>query len=191
MSTSKRYFMLEDDVYIPERWHVKSPVDEQGRKIIPWQFMQGTYFSQEPPLLLPMAVPGQALDFSLTGLHIAFVSERFVSLCEDMGIHHELQFIPARVEGHSEPYFVLNPLRIIRCIDEARCEEVTFWEPRHGEPERVGHYRNVVGMKVDPEKIGDAHIFRPWGWQVSLVIAESVKRALEEAGLTGPKFFEA
>jgi hypothetical protein len=94
------------------------------------------------------------------------------------------------VEEHSEPYFVLNPLRIIRCIDVARCEEVTYWEPRHGDPERVGHYRNVVGMKVDPEKIGDANLFRPWGWQGILLVSERFKLALEQEGLSGPIFME-
>ncbi|EPX65047.1 hypothetical protein D187_000472 [Cystobacter fuscus DSM 2262] len=54
----------------------------------------------------------------------------------------------------------------------------------------MGHYRNVVGLKVDPEKVGDAHIFRPWGWPVALIVSERVKRALEDEGLSGPRFIE-
>ncbi|WNG22438.1 hypothetical protein F0U63_40945 [Cystobacter fuscus] len=118
------------------------------------------------------------------------VNGRFATLCERLGIQHQIQLIPARVEEHPEPYFVLNTLRLIRCVDEARCGELSFWEPRHGEPERVGHYRNVVGLKVDPEKVGDAHIFRPWGWPVALIVSERVKRALEDEGLSGPRFIE-
>lgn len=185
-----RYFRLMDDVHIPERWHVKGPLDEQDRQIIPWRLMKGMTLSVEKPLLVLLECQGRALDFSLTGLNIPVVSGRFVSVCERLGIQNEVQFIPARVEEHSEPYFVLNPLRIIRCIDVARCEEVTYWEPRHGEPERVGHYRNVVGMKVDPEKIGDANLFRPWGWQGILLVSERFKLALEQERLSGPSFME-
>jgi hypothetical protein len=54
----------------------------------------------------------------------------------------------------------------------------------------VGHYKNVRGLKVDPAKIGDAHIFRPWGWLVVLIVSEHIKRALEQEGITGTKFIE-
>jgi hypothetical protein len=190
MNPRGRYFEVWPNMHIPGRWHVKGPRDEQGQQIIPWRLQQGMVFHTEMPLVLLLGQQGHALDFSLTGLNIPVVNGRFVSVCERLGIQHEVQFIPARVEEHPEPYFVLNPLRIIKCIDESRCEEVTFWEPRHGVPEKVGHYRNVVGMKVEPEKIGDANIFRPWGWQGALIVSERFKRAMEEEGLSGPSFVE-
>jgi hypothetical protein len=52
-----------------------------------------------------------------------------------------VQFLPAQVDGHPEPYFILNPLRVIRCIDDARCEEVQRFTPEDGQPEKVGQYR--------------------------------------------------
>ena len=139
---------------------------------------------------LPLDTPGCALDFSLTEFAIPVVSARFVSLCQELGVQDDVQFIPARVACHMEPYFILNALRVIRCIDETRSEEVTFWEPRHGEPGRVGHYRSVAGMKIDVSKVEDAHIFRPWGWTNSLLVSEHVKVALEREKLTGPRFTE-
>ncbi|ATB42824.1 hypothetical protein CYFUS_008303 [Cystobacter fuscus] len=190
MRPQSRYFRLMDDVHIEGRWHVESPLDAQGREIIPQDFLRGRALHWDAPLVLPLYRRGRALDFSQTGLNFAVVNGRFATLCERLGIQHQIQLIPARVEEHPEPYFVLNTLRLIRCVDEARCEELSFWEPRHGEPERVGHYRNVVGLKVDPEKVGDAHIFRPWGWPVALIVSERVKRALEDEGLSGPRFVE-
>ncbi|MFY0562375.1 imm11 family protein [Archangium lansingense] len=169
---------------------MKSPLDEQGEDILPWQLFQAKIFEWKKPLVLPLYRPGRSLDFSQTGFNFVVVSGRFVSLCERLGIQDEVQFIPARVEEHPEPYFVLNTLRIIRCVDEARCEEFSFWGPEDGEPERVGHYRHVSGLKVDPEKIGATSIFRPWGWLVPLIVSERVKRAIEEEGLIGPRFIE-
>ena len=190
MNIKSRYFRLMDDVCIPGRWHIKSPVDAQGSEIIPWRLREGKVLSLEGVPTLPLAQPGHALDFSLTGLNIAVVSGRFASLCERLRIQNEVQLIPARVEGSLEIYFILNALHIIECIDDARCEEVTFWEPRHGEPERVGHYRNVAGLKIDPAKVGEINIFRPWGWTVALIVSERVKLAMEEEGLAGARFIE-
>jgi hypothetical protein len=63
--------------------------------------------------------------------------------------------VPAQVEGRTEPYFILNVLHVIRCIDDARCETVQYWTPEDGEPELVGKYMNVRGLKVDPARMGD------------------------------------
>jgi uncharacterized protein DUF1629 len=190
MSAQTRYFEMMDDVYIPGRWYVDSPRDDQGRELIPYQFRRGRILGWEKPLFLPIHIPGRTLDFTQTGLGFIVVSGRFISLCERLGIQNEIQFIPARLEGHSEPYFVLNPLRIVKCVDEARCEEFSVYEPGYEDPEKVGHYRYVSGLKVDPEKIGDASIFLPWGWTLDLIVSERVKQAIEEEGLIRPKFTE-
>ncbi|WP_375769337.1 hypothetical protein NR798_00215 [Archangium gephyra] len=36
----------------------------------------------------------------------------------------------------------------------------------------------------------DAHIFRPWGWKVVLIVSEDVKSAMEAEGIAGIKFIE-
>jgi hypothetical protein len=101
-----------------------------------------------------------------------------------------VQFLPVEVENHPGPYFILNTLRTIRCIDDARCEEVQYWRPEDGEPEKVGQYQSVVGLRIDPTKVEGAHIFRPWGWRVALLVSEDVKEALEREGITGTRFTE-
>ncbi|AKJ07745.1 Hypothetical protein AA314_09371 [Archangium gephyra] len=45
-------------------------------------------------------------------------------------------------------------------------------------------------MRIDPSKVGDAEIFRPWGWQTIILVSERVKQAMEEAGVTGTRFTE-
>jgi hypothetical protein len=103
----------------------------------------------------------------------------------------DVQLLPARVEGQTEPWFILNVLRIIRCIDDARCGEVEYWKPEDGQPEKVGQYSYVHGLRVDPAKVGDAHIFRPWGWDVAIIVSDLLKQALEQEGITGMKYVEA
>jgi hypothetical protein len=119
---------------------------------------------------------------------IPVVHRRVVSLFERLGIDKEVQFIPAEVEGQTDPWFILNILQVIRCIDDARCEEVLYWKPEDDRPDKLGGYRNVRGLKVDLEKIGEANVFRPWGWLVTLIVSERVKQALEEERITGIDF---
>jgi hypothetical protein len=183
------YFELCSNMRIPGRWVLKSPVDALGQEVDPWQFSEGRILESRADLRLPVSHPGRELDFSLTGLGVVVIHGRVVRLFERLGIQ-EVQFFPAQVESHTEPYFILNVLRIIRCIDDSRCEEVRYWKPEDGQPEKVGEYRVVAGMRIDPTKVGDTRIFRPWGWPVALVVSKQLKQALEQEGITGTKFIE-
>jgi hypothetical protein len=185
----KRYFELRSNMRVPGRWVLSSPVDEHGQEADPWQFSEGRVLDLEARLRLPVSHTGRELDFSHTGLGVVVAHERVARLFERLGIQ-EAQLIPAQVEGHAGPYFILNALRIIRCIDDARCEEVRYWKPEDGQPEKVGEYRVVAGMRIDPTKVGDARLFRPWGWTVALLVSEDLKQALEHEGITGTRFIE-
>ncbi|WNG32903.1 hypothetical protein F0U61_04185 [Archangium violaceum] len=184
-----RYYDLRDARQHPGRWHLGGPVDERGEDINPWQFFKGRRLELECVPLLPLDVPGHELDFSWAAFSIPVVHGRFVRLFERLGIQ-DVQFIPVQVEGHAGPFFILNTLRTIRCIDDVRCEEALYWQPEDGQPEKVGRYRSVVGMRIDPTKVGDARIFRTWGWSQGLIISEELKQAMEQEGLTGTRFVE-
>jgi hypothetical protein len=160
---------------IPGRWALRSPVDENGQEVDPWQFRKGRRLELQGTLQLPVARTGRALDFPSTRLAIPVVSHRIVSLLERLGVQHQVQFFPAQVEGQAEPCFILN---------------IHHWKPEDGNPEKVGQYRVVSGMRIDPTQVGDAHIFRPWGWRVVIVVSEYLKQAMEEEGTTGPRFVE-
>jgi hypothetical protein len=191
MNAPERYFELWDDLHATGRWHLSAPdTDEEGREVDPWQFKDGVLLKLNAAPVLRMIRPGRALDFSMTGLTVPLLHGRVVSLLERLNLHQEVQFIPTRVEGFSEPYFLLNALRIIRCIDDARSEEVLYWRPEDNRPDKSGQYRNVRGLRVDPSKVGGASIFRPWGWTVALIVSERIKYALEGEGVTGTRFMD-
>ena len=163
--------------------------DDQRELFDTWRFNEGRVLEIERPIRLSMKPAGVALEYT-ESVGIPIVHRRVVSLFEGLGLQKEVQFLPVEVEGQMEPWFILNALQVIRCIDDARCEEVLYWGPEDGEPDRIGEYQNVRGLKVDPEKIGGAHIFRPWGWLVVLIVSEHVKQAMEAEGITGIKFIE-
>jgi hypothetical protein len=183
----RRFYDLMDDRRSHTRWHLGGPVDAQGQEIDPWQFKEGERLDLGCVPCFPLDAPGSPLDYCWAAFSIPVVHDRVVRLFERLGVEG-VQFLPARVEGHPEPHFILNALRIIRCIDDTRCEEVRYWRPEDGQPDKVGEYRVVAGLRIDPAKVGDADIFRPWGWRVALVISEELKQAMEAAGITGTRF---
>ena len=101
----------------------------------------------------------------------------------------DIQFFPVTIESHPDEYSILNVARLIECVDEVRSDRVVKWTPEDGLPELVGEYRAVEGLRIDPTNVGDARMFRPWGWKV-LIVSGDIKEAFERARLLGPKFFE-
>jgi len=180
-----RYFDLFDDVYVPGRWHLDEPVDQRGHKL-GRLFMRGEPAHVEGPLRIALYVPGKPLDFSLTDADIPIVCARVAAVFEALA-PNDVQLIPVEVEGESEPYVLLNITRVVKCIDDEASSSVRYVTPEHGLPDQLGEYRSVIGMRIDPSKVGEAQVFRTWGW-VTIVVSEAIKEALERLGATGTKF---
>jgi hypothetical protein len=186
----KRYFKLSDDVYVPGRWHLRSPTDSQGRELEnPWIFNKGRPIPDPGRLRVPVDRPGRPLDFSLTGLAIPIVHVRVASLFTELA-PDEVQTFPVEVQGQPDQFCILVATRLIRCIDDAACTEVEVWTPEDGRPEKVGEYRDVYGLRIDASRVGDAKVFRTWGWSIALIVREDIKDALERLGATGTQFKE-
>jgi hypothetical protein len=94
------------------------------------------------------------------------------------------------VEGQSETYYLLNVARTVRCIDDEACEEVQLYTPEDEEPDRVGEYSSVSGLRIDKSKVGDVRVFRLWGWHPPIIVDGGIKEALERTGIVGGRFDE-
>ncbi len=186
---SERYFNLADDVYIRGRWHLHTPVDAHGQEVDPWQFTRGNPVQLNERLRMSLQVDGVPLDFTLGGLDIPVVRMNVAGILAKLA-PDDLQFLPVDIDGQGDPFSIVVATRLIRCIDDQTSAEVRYWKPEDGRPEKVGQYRLVRGMRIDPTKVGDARVFRPWGWTVALIVSEDIKHALERAGITGTRFTE-
>jgi len=186
-----RYFKLSDDMSLQGRWLLGDPTDSRGQEVDdPWQFKAGCPVQVEARLKSPIYHSGSPLDFTLTDVGGApIVHKRVASIFAELA-PDDVQLLAVDVDGQSEPYCILVATRLIRCIDDTASEEVGYWTPEDGRPEKVGKYRGVSGMRIDPTKVGGAKVFRTWGWTIALVVSEDLKEALERAGVTGAKFEE-
>ncbi|WP_309242953.1 suppressor of fused domain protein [Hyalangium versicolor] len=140
-------------------------------------------------LKIPIGRPGRALDFTLAGFSIPVIHVRVASVFTELA-PRDVQVLPVDIQGQPDPFCILVATRLVRCIDDKASEEVEHWTPEDGRPEKVGQYRDVYGMRIDPTKVGHAKVFRTWGWTVALIVSEDIKEALERAGVTGMKFKE-
>ncbi|MFL5355404.1 imm11 family protein [Archangium sp.] len=187
---ANRYFDLSDDVYIPGRWDLGPPTDAQGRKVDDYVFTKGEPVTFEGRPRIPLrGGDGEALDFSEAGLGIPLVSARAAAIFARLA-PNDVQLIPVDVEAHPEPFYLLVCTRVVKCIDDEKSGEVQYWKPEDGRPEKTGTYRAVHLMRIDSTKVGDAQVFRPWGYEVVLIVSEDLKQALENLGATGPQFTE-
>jgi hypothetical protein len=185
---AQRFFKLADDVYVPHRWHLASPIDRRGSTLQDWDFTRGSPVQVEGRLKIPTKIAGSPLDFSEAGLKVPVVHVKVASMLAEHA-PADVQFIPSEIEGQPDQYLVLVATRLIRCIDEA-ASQVRFWTPEHGVPDKVGQYIAVDRMRIDKAKVGDAKVFRPQGWEVVLIVAEEIKDALDRMGATGTRFEE-
>ncbi|WP_375754341.1 hypothetical protein [Corallococcus exercitus] len=186
----KRYFDLSDDMSIPGRWLLGVPADLEGRALSePWVFTDGTPIDAPGRLMLPMYLPGTALDFSLAARSTPVVHAKVASVFADLA-PDDVQLFPVEVAGQSEQFCILVATKLIRCIDDKATEEILMWTPEDGRPEKVGEYRDVWGMRIDASLVGDAKVFRTWGWPIALIVREEIRDALERMGATGTKFEE-
>jgi len=187
---TKRYFELNDDMSLPDRWLLGAPLDEQGKEVRGGQFMNGELTRFDGRLRIPVYHPGTSLDFTRVDTGgFPVVTEKVARVLAELA-PSDVQLLPAEVESRPETYFVVNVARRVKCIDEAASEEVRYGDPEDNWPDELGYYEAVYGMRIDPFQVDDAKVFRPWGYTGSLLVAEDVKEALESTGATGLRFTE-
>ena len=185
----KKYFKLSQEVDA-SGWDLGNPTDPQGREVDnPWMFREGLPVADPGRLKIPVGRPGRALDFTLAGFSIPVVHIKVASLFRELA-PRDVQTLPVDIPGQPDPFCILVVTRLIRCIDDQASEEVEYWMPEEGRPEKVGHYRDVSGLRIEPSKAGDAKVFRTWGWTIALIVSEDLKESLERMGATGAKFKE-
>ncbi|HEX8704591.1 MAG TPA: DUF1629 domain-containing protein [Myxococcaceae bacterium] len=185
---AERYFKLADDVYVPHRWHLAMPRDRHGQKVDDAQFTSGTLAHIADRLKIPVEIAGKPLDFTEAGIGIPVVHVRVASMFSQLA-PNDVQLVPVDVEGQPDQYLILVATRLIRCVDE-QASRIDFWTHEDGVPHKVGQYLSVLELRIDKRKVGNARVFRPERWDVTLIVSGEIKDALERMGATGTRFEE-
>jgi hypothetical protein len=159
-----------------------------GKYIEEWDTNTTAYYDEEE----------EHTDYPFATSLLPVCSTRLKSLMENLGLEN-IQYLPLRIIRRDGPkevdgYYIANYLNVIDCLDRERSvyqvwtkDNLLFWEKRL---QRLGTFRDVTKAVIDSKKIGDAPIFRLWGWEMMVVVRENVKQVIEEAGITGCMFRE-
>ncbi|QDE72173.1 imm11 family protein [Myxococcus xanthus] len=184
-----RYFKLTEDRQAGN-WDLGDPLDAQGHEVDdPWAYAAGRpIHSPSVRLTVPVEAPGKRLDFCTAGIGVTpVVHVKVASLFAELA-PGDVQLISVDLQGQPDQYLILVATQLIRCIDDHATREVLYWKPEDERPEKLGQYRSVAGLRIDPTKVGGAKVFRTWGWPIALIVSEDLKVALEQSGATGMKF---
>jgi hypothetical protein len=126
------------------------------------------------------------LDWTFADFDMPVVRPSARELLESLAAPH-VQFHEARVVGSWDRYAVANIVTVRACIDDQRSEFLK-WTSADGREDKVGDYRQVTRLRIDPGRMQNAPICRLAGWRISIVVSRELKEAIEAAHLTGLTF---
>ncbi|HEY0154080.1 MAG TPA: hypothetical protein VGB92_18850 [Longimicrobium sp.] len=176
-----RYYELQDDVTIPNRWFVREPVAGGAPPVRGNEFLRGTVIQHSGQFFAGLRRPGEPLDFTFADFGVPIVrrdiAERLGSLAEG-----DLQRIPVEIGGQSGAYDIINVVAVADCLNKKR-SKITYWTEADGLPEKVGKCFSVIDPVIDPVRVGAHDVFRIAGWVPPIVVSERVAQVL--SGATG------
>jgi hypothetical protein len=180
------YFKVADAFAKPNRWYLRPPVDKAGKKVNPEMFTDCKRVAHIGSLEIPLRLRGVRVDFTFGALDMIVVHRRVGLLLEEL-CGDGIQRIPVRVE-ESTDYEILNVLDRVKCIDEER-SRIMWWNAKDGRREKLGQYRMISRLEIDPSRTEGKPLFRLAGWEIALIASDLIKGAFERAGVTGAKFW--
>jgi hypothetical protein len=194
-----RYFSLHEDGSIPDRWWLSGIRRTSGAYAFDWPYLgleEGPGVAS-PGLRVFVQSSGQALDVSFTSNGSPVLSEKAADIFRTR-VPEEVRLVPVEIDAQPGRWFLLHAPKVIPCIDVEESEEmhrvhsfvVTEGNPEDWEVQFEPGYRFVLGPRLNASQVGDARIFRPEECQNWLVVHEELRKALEQAGVTGLVFQE-
>lgn len=154
-----------------------TPVDK-------WAYSVCQVVSNPSPVPVKVKSTGDIVDYNQTAFGVLVVSEKMADIVESLA-PSEVQCIPVLFDAPGT-WKVLNILNCVDCIDHNRSViDYSPWD--HAEkPRKPNGVRKLV---IDPERAGDANMFRPRDWKVAEVVSERMREAFDSVGITGIEYW--
>lgn len=179
------YRLLTDDATFGDRWFLGRPIGESGDEIDPRLFNYGRPYTGERPVAVPISYTGRMVQFNFAAFDMPVASQSVASIIREVS-PTAVEFYPVSVGGMEHGAFILNVLSRCACLDEGR-SKVTKWSEEDGRPDKIGQYKMVIDLIVEPAKARGHDIFRIEGWKIALIVSENLWRRLREVPDLGVK----
>lgn len=183
-----KYYKWQFDSKFDDCWFISEPRLPNGEVVDSWFFRKCQTIDPSYISLVASTTYGDIVtEASFGAFDIPYVRPKMAHALLD-SVGNEIQLIPVHIEGFNEDVFILNVLNSVKCVDESR-SEFEKWAPGNTQrPNKVGQYKMISKLLVDPNTTNDLNIFRPWGWTIKIVVSEKVKSVVEAIGATGTTF---
>ncbi|KAB2964110.1 MAG: hypothetical protein F9K16_05110 [Thermoanaerobaculia bacterium] len=183
------FYELLDEYVLDGRCYFAGLREAEVGVCNPDHFVRGESVDTKTPLTISIREGSIPLDFSLADFDVPVLTARAAKVLGSIA-GDSIQLLRARSEVGGEDLFVMNVLRIVECLDEGR-SEFAKWKLDDHRPDKMGQYRQVSRLRVDPRRARGQVILRVAGWRTAIVVSKVVKDAFEMAGLIGGTFVPA
>jgi hypothetical protein len=163
-------------------WYPAAPADASGNTIDPRVFTSCVRYDG-PQLSMPTRVAGRAAPITFGPFDVPIlrpdIAARIATVAPD-----DVQLVAVSTEHGQRT--ILNVMAQPDAIDPERTVGER-WPESAGRQDKIGRYRTILHLFIDPARVGPSFVFRPDGWRSALIISESVRKELTEEQLTGTR----
>ncbi len=123
-------------------------------------------------------------DFHLGIGGTYYVNEKFINCLKAVG-ETNYQLFPIKVLPEEKPYYILNILNIIDCVDREK-SKFTVWTEEDNRPDKLGKYFGFDKMVLDHSKVPDGvHLFRVFEYKIVAVASKELVQEFEKNKIKG------
>ncbi|MDP2226817.1 MAG: hypothetical protein Q8J78_05015 [Moraxellaceae bacterium] len=180
------YYRVVVDPKAIDRWYLGAPFDSEGGEVDPRDFTQGKVTGWNASLVVRLRKTGRQIDFNFADFDMVVVDRRLSPILREFS-GTSLQLLHSTVDGTKNAYDIVNVCDLVDCIDESSSQYLK-WSSADGRPEKIGQYRMITSLRIDPSRASGHHLFRLVGWPVALIVSGELKAALEASGVSGVSF---
>lgn len=201
---SKKYYRIEDDLDVENRWFLNGLYDTSGAELDPRDFTCGVAIDMEPPLRLSLACEdrsidvasplmmtlrrhGKPLDFTFAGFEMPVVTSNVANIFASFA-GTDIQRIPVVIDRQEQQYEIINVISCLDCIDLQRSEIEWFEEGNDIRPDLAGTPEMITKLVIDTSRICEHNVFRLQEWKIAMVVSDIVMGAITDAHVSGIKF---
>jgi hypothetical protein len=181
------FFALEFDPSIDDFTYFGEPKDASGISIDWWEFSGKGIWRRSDPLSIDSNHRGAMYDFNFGAGEIPYVTSKVTNLfMQSKELRNTVQFIP--VQYGLQTVYLMNIIPLVACVDVEKTKSIMRWEVQDDEPDKVGKYRQIIGLRVRPEALKGVEICRVKDWDVAIIVSAKLKEMLEENDVDGVVF---
>jgi len=144
-----------------------------------WYFTHCEHWNCDEPLFSSLRQIGTATSILLGAFDIVYADPRLSEAIEEI-VRDDIQRIPLSIINRIEDQEIINIVREVDCFSESETTAFSRWTAADGRPEKIGDYKRVGGLRIDPEKVGDADIFRISRYNMPVIVSGRIRQLIME-----------